>query len=126
MYGLVLIVSNGHFNFMVVIIESSKSLKGHLQPKMAKGNKCVPIVILKECLHISIFLSCLLFTLYQTYMCFVKYQSIPKGTNLKVTESNLIGNNFPAITFCSRVGNGMEETTGFNKGLLNECNINNG
>ena len=77
--------------------------------------------ILQKSINLIVFLACLSFTLYQSYMCLVKYQGYPKGTSIKFQPHGKVGNNFPAITFCSRIDNDMELYLGFNESELKEC-----
>ena len=90
--------------------------------KMKSRFKLVSVEkILQKIIHFILFLACLLFTLYQSYMCLVKYQRYPKGTSMKLLPHGKVGNNFPAITFCSRTDNDMELYLGFNQTELKEC-----
>ena len=73
---------------------------------------------LKYFLHGAVFLGCLIFTLYQSYNCFMKYHSFPKGTSIGFHSTNGVGENFPAISICSRYDNYMEKYLAFNETAL--------
>ena len=81
----------------------------------------------KKCIHIVISSGCLLFTIYQTINCVIKYQGVPKGTSMGLIDSDKVGGDFPAITFCTQLGpEGGEEYTAFNGDKLQSCKIDNG
>ena len=71
--------------------------------------------IFRRSLHLTVLLCCFVFTTYQSIQCMIKYQSFPKGTSTKILPSNMIGNNFPAISICPR------RTSGLNEKRLEEC-----
>ena len=79
----------------------------------------------KQYLHVAIFCGCLIFTIYQSINCMVKYHSIPKGTSMGLFDSDKVGDDFPAITFCTWLSVGGGETA-FNADKLKSCNIYNG
>ena len=76
---------------------------------------------LKYFLHGVVFLGCLIFTLYQSYNCFMKYHSFPKGTSIGFHSTNGVGENFPAISICSRYDNYMDKYLAFNETALRKC-----
>ena len=74
--------------------------------------------IFRRSLHLTV--CCFVFTAYQSIQCMIKYQSFPKGTSTKILPSNMVGNNFPAISICPR------STTALNEKILQECLIKGG
>ena len=77
--------------------------------------------LFQKSINLIVFLACLSFTLYQSYMCLAKYQGYPKGTSIKFLPPGKVGNNFPAITFCSQIDTVMELHLAFNETELKKC-----
>ena len=89
-------------------------------PKLMAQSKMTIERIFRSFLHLTVLLCCFVFTTYQSIQCMIKYQSFPKGTSTKILPSNMIGNNFPAISICPR------RTSGLNEKRLKECQIKEG
>ena len=77
--------------------------------------------LLKKSFDALVLLGCIMFTFYQIYCCLVKYENYPKGTVMEFQTMDQIGNDFPAITFCSKRDGSMERYFGFNESRLKDC-----